>query len=233
MSLTARARAQAIATRRGGRHTLAVPLALRLAARIQERPLDDFFEDPTQLANGLNELLTAIGSDGVVVTDPEVLAGEVANLPAAELSSAPRAACALEATRRLKATIGESAVVVAVLPGPVSIAESRADAGTAGEVAEALGKAFLDAGIDVIVFAEPDGADCTEHEARLRTVVNMARFHRSLTYLRGAKVSFMDAPVELSLDDPRPSEGLVLTEHDLPTDTDITLVQDWVAAVGS
>lgn len=233
MSLTPRARAQAIVTRRAGRHTLAVPLALRLAARIQERPLDGYFEDPTQLANGLSDFHGAVGPDGVVVTDPEVLADEVATASATSLVSAPRTATALEATRRLKATVGESAVVVAVLPGPMSIAEGRADAGTAGEVAEALGKAFLDAGIDVIVFAEPDGADVAEHEARLRTIANMARFHRALTYLRGTKVSFMDAPMALSLEDPRPAEGLVLTEHDLSTDTDITLVQDWVAAVGS
>lgn len=231
MTLTPRARAQAIATRRGGRHTLAVPLALRLAARIQERPLDDFFTDPTQLANGLNDLLDAIGPDGLVVTDPAVLADEVASVPAAGLPSSVRTGTALEATRRLKSTVGDTAVLVAVLPGPATIAEARGDVRAGGEIAEALGKAFLGAGIDVIVFSEPENMPFGDFEPSLRTIANMARFHRALTYLAGAKVSFVDAPAVVPLEDPRPAEGLVLTEEDLPTDTDITAVQDWVAAI--
>lgn len=222
MTLTPRARAQAIAARRGGRHTLAVPLALRLAARIQERPLEDFFTDPTQLANGLTDFLGAVGPDGLVVTDPDVLSEEITASPVAALPSGRRTATALEATRRLKATVGESAILVALLPGPVS---AGADA------VATLVKAFLGAGIDVLVFCEHEDADLSEFEAPLRTTANMARFHRALTYLSGPKLAFLETPVRSALAEPLPSDGLVLTDCDLPTDTDITAVQDWITAV--
>lgn len=219
MTLTPRARAQAIAAGRDGQHTLAVPLALRLAARIQERPLDDFFTDPTQLANGLTDFLGAVSPDGLVVTDPEVLADETAR---PDPPSAPRTSTALEATRRLKATIGDSAVVAAVLPGPASAGDG---------VVEVLGKAFLTAGIDVLIVREDADADLAAFEGPLRTVANMARFHRAPAYLMGPKLSFLDAPARIPLTAPRAANGLVVTDRELPTDTDITAVQDWLHAV--
>ena len=84
-----RARARALAVPGGGQHVLAVPLALRLAARIQERPLDGYFSDPTQLANGLRRLPAGRGADGLVITDPDALGEDVA---AAEPGSAGRRA---------------------------------------------------------------------------------------------------------------------------------------------
>ena len=105
MALAPRQRAQAIAGRRGGRHTLAVPLAPRLAAKIAERPWETFLTDPTQLTNGLNDLLEALRPDGVAVTLPSILA---------EDSDGARRDAALEATRRLRATVGDGAVLLAV-----------------------------------------------------------------------------------------------------------------------
>ncbi|MEJ2861731.1 hypothetical protein [Actinomycetospora flava] len=148
MALSTRAKAQAIAAGRGGpggggRHTLAVPLAPHLAARIAERPWEAFLTDPTQLANGLGDLLDAVRPDGVAVTLPS-LAGADGHREAA-----------LEATRRLRVSAGDDAVLVAVL---------RADLDDV--------KAFLDAGVDGIVLEGPadPGAE--------RTIANMCRFHR-------------------------------------------------------
>jgi hypothetical protein len=62
-----RKRVQAMAQGRGAGERLVVPLALATAAQISARPLDEFFTDPTQLANGLLELQRAIASEGVVV----------------------------------------------------------------------------------------------------------------------------------------------------------------------
>ncbi len=231
MPVPPRARAQAIATRRPAKHTLAVPLALRLAARIQERPLEDFFTDPTQLANGLREFFEAVGPDGIVVTDPEVLADEIVSCSVDELPTATRVSTAVEATGRLRSTFGDSAVLVAVLPGPASVAELRGDKASAGDIMQTLVKDFLGAGVDIIVFTETENASLADYEPVLRTSANMARFHRALTCLRGSAVSFLYAPTVVPLDEPRQETGLVFTETDLPTDTSVTLVQDWVAAV--
>ena len=176
-----RVRARAIAAGRGGRHTLAVPLAMRLAARIGERPWDDFLGDPTQLANGLNDLVEAVRPCGVPVTMPTVLA---------EDGSGGRVEAALEATRRLRATVGDDAVLVAVLPAAHP------------DLIQLVGD-FLRAGIDGVVLAgdAPTGA--------ARTVANMARFHRAMAHcLGGGDLPAVDT---VRLDAPAPATGLVLT----------------------
>jgi len=226
-----RTRAQAIATGRDGQHTLAVPRALRLAARIQERPLDEFFTDPTQLANGLTELIEAVHPDGVVVTEPDVLEEEITSTT--ELATSPRISTAVEATHRLRNTSGDTIALVALLPGPARIAAHTGDQEGAAEIAQTLVQTFLGAGLDAAVLVEHRDADVAAHQDPLRTIANMARFHRALTHLLGAPSSVLPAPSVVPLDLPQPAAGLVLTDGDLPTDTDITLVQDWVAAVSS
>jgi hypothetical protein len=213
----------------GGQHVLAVPLALRLAARIQERPLDGYFTDPTQLANGLRDFLQAVAADGVVITDPDALGEDVATADPAALAAAPRVSAALEAARRLRGTVGDSAVLVACLPGPAAVAGLRADRGDAAEVVRVLAKEFLGAGADVILLAEEDGA--AADETTLRTIANMARFHRALSYLTGASATCMAAPAVVPLDCPAPAAGLVITDRDLPPGTSITAVQAWITAI--
>lgn len=208
VSLAPRARAQAIAARRGGQHTLAVPLAPRLAAKIAERPWEAFLSDPTQLANGLGDLLEAVRPDGVAVTLPAILAEDVGGV---------RRDAACEATRRLRATVRDSAVLIAVLPGG------------AGDLV-ALVKAFLDAGIDGVVLDGEVPADAA------RTIGNVTRFHRAMAHvlgtgasgLPGAEVVPLDAPVAL---DTSKLAGLVLTDGECPEGTTIPAVQDWLAAV--
>lgn len=232
MTLLPRARARALAQHRDDRHTLAVPVALRLAARIQERPLERFLADPTQLSNGLREFHEAVHPDGLVVTDPEALAEDVASAVApADTAAHPRAATAAEATRRLRATLGDGAALVAFLPGPASVARRRGSQNEGGEVVIALAKVFLPAGIDVVILVEEAGADTAGYEAPLRTVANMVRFHRGLSYLQGAAVPFLRAPSVVPLAHPTPTGGLVLTEQDLPPATSMTAVQEWVRKV--
>lgn len=212
MVLSARARAQAIAaqsrpTQGGGRHTLAVPLALRLAAKIAERPWEAFLSDPTQLANGLGDLLEAVRPDGVPVTLPAVLA---------EDPDGARFEAALEATRRLRVTVGDDAVLVAVLgPGPGLVDTVRA---------------FLDAGIDGVVL---DGAVAAD---QARTIGNVTRFHRAMAHVLGPQNdqqggSGLPGAEAVPLDAPAAKTGLVLTDGEVPEGTTVPAVQDWVAAV--
>ncbi|MGD9528919.1 MAG: hypothetical protein AB7V44_19240, partial [Pseudonocardia sp.] len=173
--LPARARAQAIAQRRGGRNTLAVPLALRLAAKISERPWEAFLAEPTQLANGLGDLLDAVGPDGVPVTLPGVQGVEGHH------------DAALEATRRLRVTVGDSAVLVAVLGGVPGLVDTA--------------RAFLDAGVDgVVLTGDVD-------PAQARTVGNVARFHRAMAHVLGASVSGLPGVETVPLDAPAATTG--------------------------
>jgi len=203
MSLPARQRAQAIAGRRGGRHTLAVPLALRLAAKIAERPWDTFLTDPTQLANGLGDLLDAVRPDGVPVTLPAVLARDATGI---------RRDTALEATRRLRTTVRDEAVLITVLD---AAADTVLDDVTA----------FLAAGVDGVVLDGDVPADTA------RTIGNMTRFHRAMVHVLGPGASGLAGAELVPLDVPVPRTGLVLTEGEVPADCSIPTMQDWVAAV--
>lgn len=206
VSLSPRARAQAIAARRSGAHTLAVPLAPRLAAKIAERPWEVFLSDPTQLANGLGDLLEAVRPDGLAVTLPAILAEDVDGI---------RLEAALEATRRLRATVRDGAVLIAVL-GP--------DPGTVDTLIGTV-RAFLEAGVDGIVLAGDAPADVA------RTIGNVTRFHRAMAHVLGAGVSGLPGAEVVPLDTPVPRSGLVLTDGEIAEDTTIPAVQDWLAAV--
>lgn len=203
MSLPARRRAQAIAGRRGGQHTLAVPLAPRLAAKIAERPWDAFLTDPTQLTNGLHDLYDAVRPDGVPVTLPAILADD---------DSGTRLETALEATRRLRTTVRDEAVLIAVLDGASDAVLDNV-------------KEFLNAGIDGVVL-EGDTPDDTA-----RTIGNVTRFHRAMAHVLGAGASGLPGAELVPLDAPAQKTGLVLTDGEVPADTRIPTVQDWVAAV--
>jgi hypothetical protein len=196
--LTVRAKAQAIAARRGGQHTLAVPLAPRLAAKIAERPWDLFLTDPTQLTNGLNDFLEAVRPDGVSVTVAE------------HVTDAAHRAAALEATRRLRTTVRDDAVLLAVLPGDLA------------DLVEVV-KSFLEAGIDGVVLQGEIPVD------EARTIGNVARFHRAMAHVHGAGTSGLPGVELVPLDAPAAKEGLVLVE--CHPEAQIPQVQDWLAAV--
>lgn len=199
--MSARQRFQALAQGRGDGRGIAVPLALAPAARIQERDWEDFTEDPTELANGLRDLHQAVAPDGLVVSLPELLVEQGL--------IGPHAVAAVEATRRLRASLGDQAALVAALPGPEDFPpDALLD----------LGKEFLAAGVDLLlVFGEdPTG--------RLATLANVARFHQAV-------VVFAADTTRPPLDAPAAAAGVVLTDDWLARETDLSVLEDWVDAV--
>jgi hypothetical protein len=206
-----RARIRALVRRQGDGRGIAVPLAHRLAARIQERDWEDFTCDPTQLANGLRDLADAVGPDGVAVCLPDVLLEGGRDLLASEQSAAAR-----EATARLRTTFGDRIALLAVLPGP-------AEAEGGAEAVLAAAKEFLAAGADgVVVLGGPSQS--------LSTLANVARFHQAVA-LGDEPAHGLPLVERRPLADPRPGAGVVLTDVHLPRETDVTELEDWVAAV--
>lgn len=191
---------------------LAVPLALELAARIQERDWEDFTCDPTQLANGLRDLLDAVSPDGLAVTTPQVL------LESADPTSCAQALAAVEATRRLRASVSERAVLVACLPGPAALPGG-------GAALLELGKQFLAAGADAVVVLGDHGA-----RSELSTLANVARFHQAIA-MGCCPEQGLPVVQRAPLHDATPKTGVVLTDVDLPRSTNITDLEEWVEAV--
>jgi hypothetical protein len=206
-----RTRVRALAQRRGDGRGIAVPLAHRLAARIQERDWEDFTCDPTQLANGLRDLADAVAPDGLAVCLPDVLLEGGADVLAGEQGTA-----AIEATRRLRASMGDRIALVACLPGPGEV-----EGGTGGVLAAA--KEFLAAGADgIVVLGAPAGS--------LSTLANVARFHQAVA-LGDEEGHGLPVVERQPLADPRAAAGLVLTDVHLARDTDVSELEDWVATV--
>ena len=210
MTSDGRVRLQALARPGGGDgRAVVVPRAIEVGARVQERDLALMATDPTQLANGLRDLVDACHPDGIPVVTPELLAHGPAAGP-----DGPAAAAAIEATRRLRSSLGDATALVAFIP----------DQGADGTLA--MGKAFLGAGADAIVVVAGGGPS-----SDLRTLANVARFHRALALALG-EVTGLDPVTAVGFDDPRPAgAGLVTTAEDLPRDTDIAELADWVDAV--
>lgn len=188
-------------------------MALRLASRIQERDWDEFTCDPTQLANGLRDLVDACAPDGLVITSPEIMLEGGPDLLASKQGRA-----AIEATRRLRASMGDRVALVAYLPGPNDVTD-----GADGLLAAA--KEFLAAGLDVIVVGDSEGV-----EVPLGTLDNVARFHRALA-LSASDGYGLPVVERVPLSAPRPGVGVVLTDEQLPRETDIGDLEDWVSAV--
>jgi hypothetical protein len=212
-TLPPRRRLQALARPGAVGAAVGVPLALALAARIQERDWGAFTTDPTQLANGLRDLVDACAPDAVPVVTPDVLTAHGAPDPGGS-----EVAAALEATRRLRATMGDRLALVAVLPGPGAFGGAEAFI--------TLGKAFLGAGVDALVLLEHHA-----EPAALSTLANVARFHQAAAFGCCAEQGGLPVVERLGLTEPRAGVGLVLTDESLPRDTDVTALQDWVVAV--
>lgn len=207
-----RQRVQALAQGRPDGRGIAIPLALQVAARIQERDWEDFTCDATQLANGLRDLVDACAPDGIPVTTPEVLLASPDPVGGIEVQTA------LEATSRLRASMGDRVALVACLPGPAALPEGCQD------VLE-LGRAFLGAGADAIVILEHHG-----DPAGLSTLANVARFHRAAA-MGCCREHGLPVIERIPLADPRHAVGVVMTTDPLPRDTDVSALEDWVEVV--
>ncbi len=203
--------------------TLAVPLALHVSARIQERDAEDFVYDATQLANALRDLIEAVDPDGVPVSDVEVLLTTAEQMLGSEQLKA-----ALEATRRLRSSYGDAIALVAVVPGPATIASRLgADGPAAADAVVTLGKEFLAAGTDVIIVD-----DVTEAPGvSLSTLANVARFHQGVALTHAVQRYGLAAATPVELEAPTTVPGVAVTSVSLARDTDIAVLSDWVSTV--
>lgn len=210
----------------GGEGTLAVPLALAPAARIQERDWEDFLEDPTQLANGIRDLVDAAAPAGVPVSHDDVLLEQA--LATGSLVSGPHATAAVESARRLRQSLGDRVALVAVLPGAARVCEGTGTEGAqAGEWLLELGKLFLAAGVDVLLMR-----DVGSHEVALGTLANVARFHRALAVCAGHALAGWSSASTVPLSQPFNATGVVVTDEHIARDVDFTVIEDWIEAVG-
>ncbi len=207
----------------GGEGTIAVPLALAAAARIQERDWDDFLEDPTQLANGLRDFVDAVAPDGIPVCHDEVIVEQGASGP---LDQGPHVIAALEATARLRQSLGDRVALVAVLPGPARVVALGHEPAAAAESVVELGKKFLAAGAEVLVIR-----DAGSTQSSLATLANIARFHQSLAVHVDAPDLGLPEATAVAFDEPAATAGVVLTETHLPRDVEFPLIEDWIDAV--
>ncbi len=233
MSLSVRARAQAIATGRAQDDRLVVPFAFEVAARISARPLDDFFTDPTHLANGLSELHQATGADGILCADArgmELASAGTAGLDVNHISSNGRVGASLEACRRLRITLENSGILLAAVSGPATLEKQFAVSGDdAVEAFAELVSHFCEAGADGIITVEselPGDNECWEDG--LITARNIAAFYRVMMYLWDSEGPLPN-PLRTQLDAPQKGgAGLVMTHEAVPPDYDIEKLRHWV-----
>ena len=232
-AMNVRERARAIAGGRGGNIRLVVPFAFEVAARISSRPPDEFFTDPTHLANGLSELHQAIGADGILCADArgmELDSAGTAGLDIAHITNNGRVGASLEACRRLRITLDDEGIVLAAVSGPATLEKQFAVSGdTAVEAFVELVRHFCDAGADGLIVVEPELSDDIEcWEDGLITARNIAVFYRSMMYLWDAQGPLPN-PVRTNLAMPKnQGSGLVMTRETVPADYDIEALRNWV-----
>lgn len=233
MGLSVRERAQAIALGRARDVRLVVPFAFEVAARISARPLDDFFTDPTHLANGLSELHQAIGADGIVCADArgmEFASAGTAGLDIDYIASNGRVGASLEACRRLRITLENEGILLAAVSGPATLEKQFATSGDdAVEAFTELVRHFCEAGADGIIAVESESPGDNEcWEDGLITARNIAVFYRVMMYLWDSEGPLPN-PVRTRLDAPqKDGEGLVMTCEAVHPDYDIEKLRHWV-----
>lgn len=205
---------------------LAAPLGLRPAARIQERDWDEFLVNPTQLANGCRDLVDAVGPDAIVVTSVSVLLEQSAD--GGSLAETAHLVAAVDAVARLAASLGGRAAVAAALPGPVALAAAtgvNVDAAV-DQILDAA-RALLASGADLLLVDEPTPTESVS----LTTLINIARFHQAHVVAIGPEWSALPTATVSLVDSPQAGSGLVVTHGELPRDTDLGLLEDWVIGV--
>jgi len=204
---------------------LFVPLAYAVAAQVEALDVREFLQNPTKLAKGLQALHQIVAVDAIICAcaggmEAEALGAaltwdsyppKVVSHPAhhealtenfeSVITGSARLSAALEATRRLAATVqGEPALAV-VMTGPVTFTEqlsgldfshipSEKEANAvamleyAGKFLLELNRQFLLAGANLIVLLEdylPQPVLSGSWYSVVTPVVNVARFHKALT----------------------------------------------------
>jgi hypothetical protein len=231
----ARKRVQAIALGRGRDSRVVIPLAFEVAARISARPLNEFRNDPTQLANGLGELHNTLGSDGIVcglMSDEHISATNNA-FEAAALLAQPALAASLEATRRLRATYGDNIALLAVVFGPATLAHQFEVAIDIAVTAFLnVQKEYLNAGADLVLVMEGEGADISSEAWSdcMTTAANVARFHQAC--LLGWDIAGLSPPHRVPVSNPEATGlGIVTSAEFIAADADIVELKNWVRSV--
>lgn len=190
--MTARTRAKLLLRGRPVAPALVCPLVVAQAAEIDALPVARFLADPTKLCNGLRMLSEALRTDVIVTADgrPGLLTDGV------------QAAAAVEATRRLAASVADVALAAA-LPGPGR-----------GDDPLPLARAFLEAGANLLLLVEerplPAGSGAA-WQAAATTVANVARFHQAVpvVVLAGGAAAGPRGAV-VCVPDPAAGQGLAL-----------------------
>ena len=232
-ALSARSRARLLARHGRASPALVCPLVLAQAAEIEALPVQRFLTDATKLANGLRALHTAFGNDVIVTAAADDLAAAAAGDLAAAAGAAgaqspaahPRAAAAIEATRRLAVTADDAALAVA-LCGPAGLAaqlgRSPADHNvleTCSAVLLALAKAFLEAGANLLLLVEAEplpAASADSWRSAVTPLVNVARFHQAAAAVvlpgpAGAAIAPRGAVVCVPPPQAGPGQGIALS----------------------
>ena len=231
--MNVRARAHAIAGGRGGNIRLVVPFAFEVAARISARPLDEFFTNPTQLANGLSELHQAIAADGILCADArgmELASAGTTGLDIEHIINNGRVGASLEACCRLRITLDNEGILLAAVTGPATLEKQFAVSGdTAVEAFVEIVRHFCEAGADGIITVEQETpADNECWEDGLITARNIAVFYRAMIYLWDTEGP-LPVPVRTQLALPKNSgTGLIMTQEMVPADYDIEALRQWV-----
>lgn len=233
----ARKRAQAIAQGRGRSDRVVIPLAFEVAARISARPLAEFRNDATQLANGIGELQQALQADGMVcalAAGMEFDSAAGAGLDVERIANQGAVGASLEACRRLREVQGDNAALLAGLTGPATLAQQfGVDVESACVAFAALVKAFCAAGADVILLMEDEGAACDGEawQDGVKTAANIARFHQG-TLLAWQGVGGIAAPHGIALDAAAAGGvGIITTSAPVAADADIAELRHWVTTV--
>lgn len=202
--------------------------------------MEEFLTDPTQRANALLELFEAVEADGIVCAladDAERRSLAAAGYDLARMVAQERVAASLEAARRLRATVGDRAVLVAGLTGPATLAgQSGAakpeDLAKAGQAIAGLARKFCEAGAGIIlVFEQAAPLDLQAWRACLQTLSNIVRFFQGLSFIVGCDGPLpRPALVPLGSVQPRPS-GVVITPGEVPPTTSIEELRLWVRSL--
>jgi hypothetical protein len=204
VTASARALLRQAALGRVGERPLVAPRASALAGEIEGLTPAELLGNPTKLANLLAQLVRGASLDVAWVESGSNLACEVAGArldwsafpprpcaraavtsPEAAMAGG-RAATVVDATRRLRAVLGDSAVVGVALPGPLDLAATcpGLDREEATEVLLVVVRSLCQAGVELVLLSETGPpADPAELVACLRPLAATARFFQALPLL--------------------------------------------------
>lgn len=209
-----------------GRSQLVVPIVYRLAARLEQVPLDEMATDPATAAFVLRAAQSLFGLRVVVNVFTPGFETDEAQLDVA-----------VDVLARLVAELRGEADVVGVLTGPGTLGDPNRD------LYAKNARRYADVGAAAVLVAERPDAGAGDPGV-LGELANICRYFTvpSILLAPGSRAA-SDAPVDLVLggDDVLPAAafaaapadvparaGLLLTDDDLPAETDPEVLTAWL-----